>query len=99
VVARPRFEPAAPRKFAPPPELVAPIQTGPIVADDVKATLLRLRAAAPLIPHAMGKALAASLEIGEGEARAILSDLADLLLEETTGLPEQGHAVIMRLSS
>jgi hypothetical protein len=80
VVARPRFEPAAPSPIAPPPELIAPIQTGPSVADDVKATLLRLRAAVPLIPRRYGKAFAAGLEIREDEARAILQEVADLLL-------------------
>lgn len=69
------------------------------IAEGVKATLLLLQVAAPLIPNRYGRVVAARLEISEDAARALLQDVADLLLREIEGLPDQGHAAAMRLSA
>ena len=68
------------------------------IAEGIRQTLLLLCDAAPLIPHRYSKAVATRLGISEDAARALLQDVADLLLAETAELPEQGYAAALRLS-
>ena len=70
-----------------------------VVAGDVRDTLLRLCAAAPLLRDRYARAFALDLGITEIEAHAILQDFAKILLDETEGIAEQGHDAIMRLQA
>ena len=68
------------------------------IAEGIRQTLHHLVDTAPLIPARYSKVVAARLGITEDVARALLREVADRLLAETTARPELGYAAALRLT-